>query len=118
MKISARAPISKGWDDVLDLAFRIPHDASPRWLLMITAYVDETGQEQTDWMCVAGFMGDDKAWKKFRPEWKAAIFPRQHLHMKKLRFNRDSQRKMLKRAALVSKSCNWSLFRWLSCCRF
>lgn len=92
-------------DDVLKGAFRIPHDDPPRYLVVITAYVDESGQEQQEWMCVAGFMGNDESWRNFPSKWKIAIAPRDHLHMNKLRFKRDSERKMLEKAAAVSREC-------------
>ena len=73
---------------------------------MLTAYIDESGQEQDDWMFIAGYMGDDAAWKKFPDLWAKAIGPqRQHLHMKELRFTKLSVQKMLARAALVPKKC-------------
>ena len=73
---------------------------------MLTAYLDESGQEQDDWMFIAGYMGDDSAWRKFPELWAKAIGPqREHLHMKTLRFSKEPVRKMLKRAALVPKEC-------------
>jgi hypothetical protein len=62
-------------DNVLEGAFRIPDDKPPKALLMLTAYLDESGQEQDDWMFIAGFMGDDAAWQKFVPLWTKAIGP-------------------------------------------
>jgi hypothetical protein len=73
---------------------------------VLTAYIDESGQEQDDWMFIAGYMGTDEAWKKFPDLWAKAIGPqRQHLHMKELRFTRLAVQKMLARAALVPKKC-------------
>lgn len=73
---------------------------------MLTAYLDETGQEQDEWMFIAGFMGDDAAWRKFPDLWAEAIGPqRKHLHMKSLRFSKVPVKKMLERAALVPKEC-------------
>lgn len=78
----------------------------PRALLVLTAYLDETGQEQDDWMFIAGFMGDDVAWREFPDLWAEAIGPqRKHLHMKSLRFSKMPVKKMLERAALVPKEC-------------
>ena len=74
---------------------------------MLTAYLDESGQEQDDWMIIAGFMGDDAAWRKFPELWLKAIGPqREHLHMQSLRFSKRSVRRMLEKAALVPKECN------------
>ncbi len=73
---------------------------------MLTAYLDETGQEQDDWMFIAGYMGTDEAWRKFPGLWAEAIGPqRKHLHMKELRFTKLSVQKMLAKAALVPKTC-------------
>ncbi len=73
---------------------------------MLTAYLDESGQEQDDWMFIAGYMGTDDAWGKFPVLWAEAIGPqRKHLHMKELRFTKLSIQKMLARAALVPKEC-------------
>ena len=73
---------------------------------MLTAYLDETGQEQDDWMFIAGYMGTDEAWEKFPGLWAEAIGPqRKHLHMSELRFTKLSARKMLARAALVPRKC-------------
>lgn len=96
-----------GWgnDAVLDLAFRIPHDRPPRGLLVLTAYVDETGQEQGDWMFIAGYMGSDDAWRSFPEPWQKAISPRKHLHMNRLKFKSPADRKMLALAANVPTQC-------------
>lgn len=71
---------------------------------MLTAYVDETGQEQKNWMFVAGFVGNDDQWRSTATAWKEAIAPRTTLHMNKLRFNKHSQKMMLERAAAVTKT--------------
>jgi hypothetical protein len=92
-------------DNVLDGAFCIPHDSPPRFLLVLTAYL-ETGQEQDDWMFIAGYLGDDAGWEKFPDLWAKAIGPqRKHLHMKELRFTKLSVQKILAKAALVPKEC-------------
>jgi hypothetical protein len=92
-------------DNVLSSAFRIPHDFPPKNLLMLTAYVDETGQEQDDWMLIAGYMGSDEAWKSLVGPWQNAIAPRKHLHMTNLRFKRDAERRMLERAGSIPSQC-------------
>jgi hypothetical protein len=69
---------------------------------VLTAYIDESGQEQQDkWMFVAGYVGDETQWNEVERRWRAAIAPRRHLHMKRLRFARESERKMLVRVAEV-----------------
>ena len=73
---------------------------------MLTAYLDESGQEQDDWMFIAGYTGDDVAWRKFPELWAKAIGPqREHLHMKSLRFTKLPVRRMLAKEASVPKEC-------------
>ena len=73
---------------------------------MLTAYLGESGQEQDDWMFIAGYMGTHDAWKKLPVLWAEAIGPqRKHLHMSELRFTKLSVQRMLARAALVPKEC-------------
>jgi hypothetical protein len=57
-------------------------------------------------MFIAGYMGDDAAWREFPYLWLEAIGPqRKHLHMKDLRFTKLPVQRMLRRAALVPKQC-------------
>jgi hypothetical protein len=92
--------------DFIEGCFRIPHDAPPKWLLVLTAYVDETGQEQDDWMFIAGYYGNDAVWKRLACEWRDALgAQRRHLHMNTLRFKRESERKMLERLGGVPENC-------------
>jgi hypothetical protein len=92
--------------DFLGGCFRIPHDNPPRRLLLLTAYVDETGQEQKDWMFVAGFYGNDEAWNKVATEWPLSLGPqRKHLHINKLRFKLKSEQRMLEAAGAVPEKC-------------
>jgi hypothetical protein len=73
---------------------------------VFTAYLDESGQEQPDWMFIAGYVGDEAAWTKFPELWAKAIGPqRTHLHMNSLRFQKLHEQRMLARAALVPKQC-------------
>lgn len=94
-------------DEVLRSAFRIPHDAPPKWLLVLTAYIDESNHTSDDWISVAGFLGTDNQWNACVPAWKEAIMPRAHLHMAELRFNsrKDRVRRTLERAAEVPDKC-------------
>jgi hypothetical protein len=94
------------YSDFLGGAFRIPFGHPPKWLLMLTAFVDETTQEQREgFMFVAGYVGDEPAWRRVEKCWLAAIAPRDHLHMNRLRFARESERQMLLRVAAISKEC-------------
>ena len=73
---------------------------------MLTLYADESGQHQDEErMFVAGYMGNDDAWKKLPDLWKQAIHPRPHLHLNKVKFKRDSERQMLEKAGAVPNAC-------------
>jgi hypothetical protein len=94
------------YSDFLGGAFRIPHDRPPRHLLVLTAYIDESGQEQReDFMFVAGYMGNEQAWRRVEEAWPSAIAPRKHLHMNRLKFRSETDRAMILRVAAVSKEC-------------
>lgn len=77
-----------------------------RRLYLLTAYVDESGQEQDDWMFMAGYYGSDAAWKSVSEQWPKALGPqRKHLHMNRLRFRNQSERKMLERLGDIPAAC-------------
>jgi len=72
---------------------------------MLTAYLDESGQETKGWMFVAGFLGNDEQWKQFVPLWKEALGPqRRHLHMADLRWKKQRTKELLARLRRVSTS--------------
>jgi hypothetical protein len=79
------------WDE-LEYAFRIPHDAPPRWLLVLTAYLDESGQDSADWVVVGGYLGNDEQWKALPGKWKIALGNRKSIHMKRLRWGSKPRR--------------------------
>jgi len=56
-------------------------------------------------MFVAGYLGNDDAWKKFPGLWKQAIHPRPHLHLNRVKFKKDATKQMLEKAGLVPKAC-------------
>lgn len=88
--------------NALDGFFSGPHDNPPKWLIMLYAYFDESGQEQKEnWMCVGGFLGNESQWGQVASLWAEAIHPRKHLHLKTLRFKKDCVRRTLLRAAEV-----------------
>jgi hypothetical protein len=90
------------WDDALREIFGTPFNAPPKWFAVLMAYVDESGQEQTGkWMCLGGFIGTQDQWRVALELWSSAIRPRKSLHMKRLRFKRESEKKMLIRAGTV-----------------
>jgi hypothetical protein len=73
---------------------------------VLTAYVDESGQEQDNWMFLAGFYGNDDAWKRVAKEWPKTLGPqRKRLHMSDLKFKYQSEKRMLARAGAVPQQC-------------
>lgn len=72
---------------------------------MLTAYIDESGIDQGGWMFVAGFVGDEWGWRLAAREWKRAIHPKQHLHLKELRL-KERHRSMLAKAGMVPSRCS------------
>jgi hypothetical protein len=77
-------------------------------LLVLTAYFDESGNDKEGWFFVAGFIGDDAAWRTTSEEWPKAIFPLPRLHMNKLHLCESKahrKKELLERAGLVSKRC-------------
>jgi hypothetical protein len=93
-------------DDELDGYFESPEDDPPRWLLVLKAYLDESGQESKDLVVIAGFLGNEDAWTNLVSPWKAALGPqRKSLHMHDLRFKKKSEMLMLKRLAPLPVSC-------------
>lgn len=90
----------------LDGYFAAPHDAPPKWLAMIWAYLDETGQEANDYVIIAGHFGYEQSWGAFVPAWKQALGPnRKRLHMKNLRFAKHSEKMLLARLGPVPTRC-------------
>ena len=53
---------------------------------MLTAYLDESGQESKGFVFIAGFLGNEEQWNKCAADWKAALGNRHGLHMRKLRW--------------------------------
>jgi hypothetical protein len=73
---------------------------------VLTAYVDESGQHQDESkMFVAGYFGNDEQWKRVAQAWPIAIAPRPHLHMRKIRFQHETERKLLERAGVIPREC-------------
>jgi hypothetical protein len=90
----------------LDGYFAAPHVAPPRWLAMIWAYLDETGQETKDYVIIAGHFGYEQSWGAFVPAWKQALGPqRKRLHMNELRFNKPSEQRLLARLGPIPTNC-------------
>lgn len=65
---------------------------------MLKAYLDETGQHETDYVIVAGHVGRLKEWTAFLSFWIDALGPqRERLHLSKLRWSNPATRKLLER---------------------
>jgi hypothetical protein len=73
---------------------------------MMRAYIDESGQESTEWVVVAGFLGNEDQWAAFVPKWTTALGrQRKSLHMSALRWNKTSTRDLLARLGPVPYEC-------------
>lgn len=61
---------------------------------MLSAYVDETGQEAKGLVIVAGFIGDADAWKKCAAEWPTGFSgsQRRSLHLSKWKFKHQTEK--------------------------
>src|SRR5256885_4609602 len=91
----------------LDGYFSSPHDNPPKWMAMITAYLDESGHETKNWMFVAGFFGNDDQWKSLVPLWKEGLgTQRKHLHMKRLRWASNGTKNLLARLGPLPYQCS------------
>lgn len=90
----------------LEGCFCIPHDNPPRWLFVLTAYLDESGQESNAYVFIAGFLGNDEQWRKCAEQWKAALGPRKGLHMSRLRWGHPRKvEKLLRRLGPIPHEC-------------
>lgn len=74
---------------------------------MLSAYVDETGQESKGLVVVAGFMGDADAWQRCAAEWRAGFgnAQRQSLHLKDWKFKHRTEKKLLERLGPIPERC-------------
>jgi hypothetical protein len=50
-------------NEELDGLFESPHDDPPKWVLMLTIYIDETLDKKSGLCIVAGYLGKRKHWK-------------------------------------------------------
>ena len=85
--------------------FVTPHDNPPKWLFMLTAYLDESGHETKDVSIIAGFLGNEEQWKCCVERWRAGLGKRKFLHTKKLRFKKDRDRQLLQRLGPIPHEC-------------
>lgn len=78
--------------------FETPHDRPPKWVLMLTAYLDESGHEAKGLVVLAGFLGNEKQWSDCETAWQIGLGKkRAGLHTKELRFRKNSDRDLLAR---------------------
>jgi hypothetical protein len=84
-----------------------PHDNPPRWAVMLSAYVDESGQQAKGLVIVAGFIGDKAAWEKCAIAWRDGLSAtrRDSLHVVDLRFKREREKRLLERLGPIPKNC-------------
>jgi hypothetical protein len=85
--------------------FSTPHDRPPNRLLMLTAYLDESGHESNDIVVVAGFLGNEEQWAQCDKAWTEGLGNRKSLHMNKLRWSHDSVRRSLATLGPIPHSC-------------
>ncbi len=82
-----------------------PHDHPPKHLLMLTAYLDESGHEG-NLVIIAGFMGHDDEWTECAERWRNGLGPqRRLLHMKSLRWSKHGTRKLLATLGAIPHEC-------------
>ncbi len=84
------------------------HDRPPRYVLLITAYLDESEHSVSDkYMAVAGFVGNDDQWNALVPAWREGLGNRKALRMSDLRFRSKPERarKLLARLGPIPYRC-------------
>jgi hypothetical protein len=72
---------------------------------MLTAYLDETGQEAKDWVFITGFLGNEDQWRDFAPKWKEGRGGKRSFHTKELRFKKERERRLLELLGPIPVSC-------------
>lgn len=74
---------------------------------MLYAYIDESGQEADEWVFIAGYLGNEDQWRQVATKWAAALASQQRttLHMKRLRWGRDSTRRLLAKLGPIPTEC-------------
>src|SRR6266700_7322664 len=88
--MSCAAPISV-WRSA-EPFFETPHDRRPRYVLVITVYLDESRHEDPNsFMVLAGFWGNKEQWDALAADWVSGLGKRQKpLHMRTLRLNSEA----------------------------
>jgi hypothetical protein len=72
---------------------------------MLTAYLDEAGQEKREDVIIAGYIGSDASWEKLVTEWRAALAPRRSLHVRTLRWNGPRPAKLMAKLGPIPDQC-------------
>jgi hypothetical protein len=72
---------------------------------VLTAYVDESGQDTQDYVFLGGFVGNDAQWKQFSADWKIGLGGRKGLHMRKLRWAHPRTERLLQRLGPIPHRC-------------
>ena len=74
---------------------------------MLSAYLDECGQESKGLVIVAGFIGDKDAWEKCALAWREGFngSQRKALHLADLKFKRQSEKRLLERLGPIPEQC-------------
>jgi hypothetical protein len=72
---------------------------------MLTAYLDEAGQEGREDVIIAGYIGSDEAWDKLLIKWKAALYPRKSVHVRTLRWNGRRAAKLMAKLGPIPDEC-------------
>jgi hypothetical protein len=74
---------------------------------VLSAYVDETGQEGKNLVIVSGFIGDLEAWKKCALAWPLGFVgsQRKTLHLSKFKFTHQTEKKLLERLGPIPEEC-------------
>ncbi len=86
--------------------FGSPEDNPPKWLVVIRAYLDESGQHERDYVFIAGHIGYESQWQHFVPAWNTALgTQRKRLHMQTLRWSSNSTEKLLGRLGNIPAEC-------------
>jgi hypothetical protein len=74
---------------------------------VLTAYFDESGSKSTSLVTIAGYIADERRWKRFEREWASTLkeYDVQYLHMKEYAHRRGEFKGWpeRKRRALMSK---------------
>lgn len=73
---------------------------------MLTAYLDESLDEETHGNCVvAGFLGDEEKWCRFEPIWSEALKPKRGLHMASIKKWHNKTETWLKDLGSIPHNC-------------